>query len=180
MVKRFMGYVLAEGIIAMILGVIMLMLPKITSLATAMVLSIVLMIYGLYKFFNSIVIRKQIRHIWLNMILALLIFGVGLYLSINPMFNLLVLTSIIGVYFLLESINTFATTFQTRDFIRYWWGGLIVALLQFVLAIIIIMNLPTSALWTIGLLMGINFLVSGMTMIGLFITTKYNGTELVR
>ena len=45
--------------------------------------------------------------------------------------------------------------------------------MQFILGLIILTALPASALWVIGVLAGINFLIAGMVMISMYISTKY-------
>ena len=90
-----------------------------------------------------------------------------------PMFNLILITSAIGVYFLLESISSTAFAVQNKNTLYFWWVEILVAIMQFLLALIIILGLPSTALWVVGVLAGVNFLVAGMVMIGIYLSTKY-------
>ena len=90
-----------------------------------------------------------------------------------PMFNLILITSAIGVYFLLESISTTAFAVQNKNTLYFWWAEILVAVMQFLLALIIILGLPSTALWVVGVLAGVNFLIAGMVMIGMYLSTKY-------
>ena len=68
--RKFLNLVGIEGVFAILIGSLMLILPKVTSLAIATVLAIVLVAYGIYKIINSIVERKYIRHVFLNIFLS--------------------------------------------------------------------------------------------------------------
>ena len=162
--KRFLSYVLTEGILLTILGLAMLMLPKVTTITFGMMICLAFIIYGGYKAINAILTRNYTRHFILNIILGLILMALGIFLLI---------TSIIGVYFLLESVSTCAFAIQNRKTLYFWWADIPVAVLQFLLGLIIILGLPSTALWVVGILAGVNFLITGMIMISMFIATKY-------
>ena len=171
--KKFLSCVLTEGILLAVLGAAMLMLPKITSITFGMMICLAFIIYGGYKAINAFLTRHYTRHFILNIILGLILIGLGLFLFTAPMFNLVVITSVIGVYFLLESISTCAFAIQNRKTLYFWWADIPVAIMQFLLGVIIIVGFPSTALWVVGILAGINFLITGMIMISMFIATKY-------
>ncbi len=172
--KRFLNFVGMDGIFMLILGIIMLVLPKITSMAIAVVLSVILAAYGIYRIVNSIIERKYIRHVFLNIAIGVLLLLSGIFLFFYPVFNLLIITSAIGVYFILESIASTAFAFETRGLVNMWWINLISGALQFLLGFIIIIGLPQTALWTVGILLGISLLVTGMSMLTVFMATKFS------
>ena len=171
--KKFLSCVLTEGILLTVLGLAMLMLPKITTITFGMMICLAFIIYGGYKAINAFLTRHYTRHFILNIILGLILVGVGLFLFTAPMFNLIIITSAIGVYFFLESISTSAFALQNRKTLYFWWANIPVAIMQFLLGLIIIVGLPSTALWIIGILAGINFLITGMVLISMFISTKY-------
>ena len=171
--RRFLNFVGMDGIFMLILGVVMLVLPKITSMAIAAVLAIILAAFGIYRIVNSILERKYIRHVFLNIAIGLLLLLSGIFLFFYPVFNLLIITSAIGVYFILESLASIAFAFETRGLVNMWWMNLISGLLQFFLGFVIIIGLPQTALWTAGMLLGVSLLVTGMSMLTVFMATKF-------
>ena len=171
--KKFLNFVLREGIILTVLGIGMLMLPKITSLTFGLMVCIGFFVYGIYKTINAFLTKNYTRHFILNIILGIMLAILGILLFMAPMFNLIIITSFIGIYFLLESISSTAFAIQTRKTLYLWWTNLFVALLQFIIGFIIILGLPATAFWVVGMLVGINFLIAGMIMISLFISNKY-------
>lgn len=171
--KKFLSCVLTEGILLTVLGIAMLMLPKLTSITFGMMICLTFIIYGGYKILNALMTKNYTRHFLLNIVLGLILIGLGLFLFTAPMFNLVVITSVIGVYFLLESISTCAFAVQNRKNLYFWWADIPIAVMQFLIGLIIIIGLPSIALFAIGILAGINFLMTGVIMISMFIATKY-------
>ena len=129
--KRFLSYVLTEGILLTILGLAMLMLPKVTTITFGMMICLAFIIYGGYKAINAILTRNYTRHFILNIILGLILMALGIFLFMAPMFNLVLITSIIGVYFLLESVSTCAFAIQNRKTLYFWWADIPVAAVSY-------------------------------------------------
>ena len=127
---------------------------------------------GGYKVINAILTRNYSRHFVLNIVTGLLLFLTGVYLFMAPMFNLLLITSAIGVYFILESISSIAFAVQNKNTLYFWWLAILVGVMQFLLGLIIILGLPSTALWVVGVLAGINFLIAGVVLISMYISTK--------
>ena len=170
--KRFLSFVLIEGILLSVLGLGMLVLPKITTISFGLMLCLMFIVYGGYKVINAILTRNYSRHFVLNIVTGLLLFLTGVFLFMAPMFNLLFITSAIGVYFILESISSIAFAVQNKNTLYFWWLAILVGVMQFLLGLIIILGLPSTALWVVGVLAGINFLIAGVVFISMYISTK--------
>ena len=171
--KRFLSFVLIEGILLSVLGLGMLVLPKITTISFGLMLCLTFIVYGGYKVINAMLTRNYSRHFVLNIVTGLLLFLTGVFLFMAPMFNLLLITSAIGVYFILESISSIAFAVQNKNTLYFWWLAILVGVMQFLLGLIIILGLPSTALWVVGVLAGINFLVAGVVLISMYLSTKY-------
>lgn len=171
--KRFLSYVLIEGILLLVLGLGMLMLPKITTISFGLMLCLTFVVYGGYKVINAILTRNYSRHFILNILAGLLLFLVGVFLFMAPMFNLILITSAIGVYFILESISSTAFAVQNKNTLYFWWLEILVGVMQFLLGLIVILGLPSTALWVVGILAGVNFLIAGIVLISMYLSTKY-------
>ena len=170
--KKFLSFVLIEGILLSVLGLGMLMLPKITTISFGLMLCLTFIVYGGYKVINAILTKNYSRHFVLNVVSGLLLFLTGVFLFMAPMFNLLLITSAIGVYFILESISSIAFAVQNKNTLYFWWLAILVGVMQFLLGLIIILGLPSTALWVVGVLAGFNFLIAGVVLISMYISTK--------
>ena len=167
-VKRFCNTFLVEGVFILIIGMLLLILPQISTLTLSLMISIALILTGIYKFISSIIRRGEIEKSWLSTIVAILMIITGVYMTIRPLFNLFIITIGVGIYFILEGVNSITMAFKGRGIVKHWWIGLLAGIAQFALAYIILMGLPETALFTIGVLIGINMLLSGIALISIY------------
>lgn len=168
MVKRFCNTFLVEGIFVLIVGMLLLILPQVSTLALSLMISVALILAGIYKFISSIIRRDEIEKSWLSATIALLMIVTGAYLTIRPLFNLFLLTMVVGIYFVLEGVNSMVMAFESKGVLKHWWVGLLAGLAQFALAFIILFGLPGTALFTIGVLIGVSMLLSGIALISVY------------
>ncbi|MCD7780383.1 MAG: DUF308 domain-containing protein [Candidatus Gastranaerophilales bacterium] len=164
-IRRSGDILLSEGIFLIILGLIMIYLSQTTTVILAFLLSAGLVFVGIYRIINSIIIRKEIASPFLSVMSGLLLFVIGLYLIFHPIFNTLVLTVAAAVYFILESVTSFSSAIFSRGFKQIFWVSLFAGLIQLFLSIIIVLGLPYTAIWFVGMLLGINFIFAGISSI---------------
>ena len=152
----------------LIVGMLLLILPQVSTLALSLMISVALILAGIYKFISSIIRRDEIEKSWLSATIALLMIVTGAYLTIRPLFNLFLLTMGVGIYFVLEGVNSMVMAFESKGVLKHWWVGLLAGLAQFALAFIILFGLPGTALFTIGVLIGVSMLLSGIALISVY------------
>ena len=145
-----------------------MILPQVSTLALSLMISVALILAGIYKFISSIIRRDEIEKSWLSATIALLMIVTGAYLTIRPLFNLFLLTMGVGIYFVLEGVNSMVMAFESKGVLKHWWVGLLAGLAQFALAFIILFGLPGTALFTIGVLIGVSMLLSGIALISVY------------
>jgi uncharacterized membrane protein HdeD (DUF308 family) len=80
---------------------------------------------------------------------------------------------VVGAYFLAEGVTTIMYALEHRRELSDRWSWLLVSgIVDIVLAGIIISGLPGSALWAIGLLVGINLVFGDATLIGMALAAR--------
>lgn len=168
MVKRFCNTFLVEGIFIAIIGMLLLVLPQVSTIALSITISVALILAGIYKLISSIIRRDEIEKSWLSAIIAILMIGTGAYLTVRPLFSMLILTMGVGIYFVLEAINSTVMAFESKGILKHWWVGLLAGFVQFALAFLIFFGMPQTALFTIGVLIGVNMLLSGIALISVY------------
>jgi uncharacterized membrane protein HdeD (DUF308 family) len=85
----------------------------------------------------------------------------------------LTLTIVVGAYYLAEGVTTIMYALEHRRELSGRWSWMLVAgLMDLLIAAIIITGLPGSALWAIGLLVGVNLLFGGATLIGVALAAR--------
>src|ERR1700748_1870643 len=157
---------LFEGILLVILGLAAIIVPPLASLAVTIFLGWLFLISGIAGLVLTFWAR-QLPGFWWSLISALLAIAAGFVLLTRPVQGTLTLTIVVGVYFVAEGVATIMYALEHRRELSQRWSWLLVAgLMGIVIAGIIIAGLPGSALWAIGLLVGINLLFGGATLIG--------------
>lgn len=172
--KRFLNFICVEGTILTVLGLCILILPKLTSLTFGVMLASAFIAYGIYKLINSIINRHFSKHFVCEMFLGIFLAVIGILLFLVPKINLLWLIALTGVYFLLQSIASTAFVSQVRSVFNYGGCKYFSPVVLFLAGLIITLGLPLMAFWVVAIISGIAFLIKGMAKITLAMVNKNN------
>ena len=152
---------LIEGILLVILGLAAMIVPPLASLAVTIFLGWMFLISGVASLALTLWAR-QMPGFWWSLISAVLAVVAGIILLAQPVQGTLTLTIVVGAYFLAEGVASIMYALEHRRELSERWSWLVVAgLMDLLIAAIIITGLPGSALWVIGLLVGINLVFGG-------------------
>ena len=169
---KLLNCILTEGTLLIILGFSTLLLPKITPVSFGDVLCFAFIVYGGYKSVNAFLTRYFSEHYIVNIISGVLIFTAGLTLLATPFFNPVWITSILSIYFITESIVSWAFVTHTKDILNLTFLLYFTGFMQFLFSIILISLLPSGALWLAGVFAGFNFLISGVILINMYFASN--------
>ena len=163
---------LIEGILLVILGLAAMIVPPLASLAVTIFLGWMFLISGIAGLVLTFWARKM-PGFWWSLISAALAVAAGIILLAQPVQGTLTLTIVVGAYFLAEGVATIMYALEHRRELSERWSWLLVSgLLDILIAALIIAGLPGSAEWAIGLLVGINLLFGGASMIGMALAAR--------
>jgi uncharacterized membrane protein HdeD (DUF308 family) len=96
---------------------------------------------------------------------SLLAIVLGLVLLFRPIAGVLTLTLALVVFFVLEGISAILLAIEHRRHLSSWGWILFSGLVDLLLAFLIWDGWPSSAGWAIGLLVGINMVFVGLSLI---------------
>ena len=171
-VKAHWKAFLFEGIVLAVLGLAAMIVPPLASLAVTIFLGWMFLISGVAGLALTFWAR-QMPGFWWSLISALLAIGAGIILLAQPVQGTLTLTIVVGAYFLAEGVATIMYALEHRRELSERWSWLLVAgIMDLLIAAIIIVGLPGSALWAVGLLVGINLLFGGASLIGMALAAR--------
>jgi uncharacterized membrane protein HdeD (DUF308 family) len=163
---------LFEGILLVILGLAAMIVPPLASLAVTIFLGWMFLISGIAGLALTFWARRM-PGFWWSLISAVLGIVAGIVLLARPVQGTLTLTIVVGAYFLAEGIATIMYALEHRRELSERWSWLLVAgIMDLLIAAVIIAGLPGSALWAVGLLVGINLLFGGATLIGMALAAR--------
>lgn len=163
---------LFEGILLVILGLAAMIVPPLASLAVTIFLGWMFLASGIAGLAITFWAR-QMPGFWWSLVSAALAIVAGVVLLMRPVQGTLTLTIVVGAYFLAEGVTTIMYALEHRRELSERWGWMLTAgLMDIVVAGFIIAGLPGSALWAIGLLVGINLMFGGATLIGMALAAR--------
>ncbi|WP_128925542.1 HdeD family acid-resistance protein [Bradyrhizobium guangxiense] len=175
-VKAHWKAFLFEGILLAVLGVAALILPPLASLAIAIFLGWMFLISGI----GGVIVTYWARStpgFWWSLISAALAVLAGMLLLARPMQAVLTLTIVLGAYFLAEGVATIMYALEHRRELSSRWSWLLISgLVDIAISFMVITGLPSSAEWAIGILVGINLLFGGASLIGMALAARNSNT----
>jgi uncharacterized membrane protein HdeD (DUF308 family) len=157
-------FFLAEGIVMLVLGLIAIAVPEVASLAIAILIGWLFFIGGIFRTLSVLRHREMPGFAW-SLLTAVLAIVLGLVLLFRPIAGVMTLTIALIVFFVIEGISAILLAIEHRRHLPSWGWILLSGLVDLLLAFLIWDGWPSSAGWAIGLLVGINMVFVGISLI---------------
>lgn len=158
------GWLLTLGIILFLLGIYAISLDTLTTLITVIFLGALILISGI------LILLDTFKFWWgnwlgffLHFIIGVLYVVVGWMLIQNPISASISLTLLLGIFYVIVGLVRLIYTFSISVPQTGW--RVFNSLITLVLGILILASWPSSSLFIIGLFVGIDLLVVGMSYI---------------
>jgi uncharacterized membrane protein HdeD (DUF308 family) len=173
-IAEYRGWFIALGILLIILGTIAILFPFMTTIAAKIFLGWVFLISGIAQIVHAFS-TKTWSQFALNVLMGVLYLVAGAYLAFLPLTGILTLTILLAFLFIFEGVIETGMAFRLKP--QEGWGWMLAAGIIAVLAgILILAQLPSSAIWAIGLLTGINIISTGWAYLFLALRAGQQGT----
>jgi uncharacterized membrane protein HdeD (DUF308 family) len=170
--KQHWKALLIEGILLVILGLLAIALPLLASIAITLFLGWLFLVSGIAALVLTIWAR-QMPGFWWSIFSALLSLAAGILLVAWPGQGVVSLTLVLGVFFVMEGVASIMYALEHRRELSGRWGLMVAAgILDLIISAMIITGLPGSAEWAIGLLVGINLVFGGTSLIGMALAAR--------
>lgn len=163
-IRKSTGWIIALSIILIILGILAILMPGFASAFFTAVLAWIFLISGVVMIVQSFV-AKPVRGFWLNLIVGILYVILGIYILSNLLISIAALTFALGILFIAEGIYTIIMGFTNRAGHRMSWLVVLNGVITLILGILVLNQFPFSAIWLIGLYVGISLLFSGVSLL---------------
>ncbi len=155
------GFSKGWAIVLIIVGFAALALPLEAGIAIAIAVAILVIAAGVIHLAGTFAARTSGAFFWRLLVGGAYLLA-GVYLLVHPKLSLVSLTLALAILFLVEGAFHIATYFQLRRVPGSGWI-LFDGIVTLILAILIWRSWPSSAVWAVGTLVGINLLISGFT-----------------
>ena len=156
-------WLMGMGIVVILLGLAAIFLPFIATMAIEILIAIILLTAGATQVVYAFKSQKP-KGFTFRLLSAGLYCLVGILMLAFPLHGVLTLTLLLAVFFVIVGAFKIALALHLRPYPSWDWL-LISGLIAVGLGALIWMGLPGTATWAIGLLVGIELLFSGGSMI---------------
>lgn len=148
------------GLAMILLGFVAVAFPMVSTLVAALIVGWTLLFAGAITFVGSFSIHGT-GPFFGALLTGLVSFAAGLFAVLHPDAAAVALTLILGIIFLIQGAFEIFLAFELRP-LQGWWGMLLSGFASAVLAILIAAGWPAISAIALGVLMGVNFLTTGL------------------
>jgi uncharacterized membrane protein HdeD (DUF308 family) len=167
---------LAQGIVMMVLGLLAIAEPNVATLAIGIFVGWLFFVGGIFRALSVWQSRRMPGFGW-AMLTAVLAIVLGVILIIRPLAGVLTLTMVLIAFFIVEGVASIIGAIQHRRHLRSWGWVLFSGIVDLLLAALIWLGWPSSADWAIGLLVGVNMLFFGLSLVMTALAARLIGNQ---
>jgi uncharacterized membrane protein HdeD (DUF308 family) len=162
--RTYWALFLTQGVIMMILGVLAVIWPQISTVAVDVYIGWMFLLSGIVGLATMFLAPSVSAFLW-SLLTAALSLGVGVLLLWHPVEGTVSLTLVLIAFFIAEGIFQIAAAVSYRDAFRDSWGWMVMSgITDLILAWLMISGWPGTAIWALGLIAGVNLITSGLAI----------------
>jgi uncharacterized membrane protein HdeD (DUF308 family) len=161
-VRRHSLWYLLQGGLMVVGGVLALIYPMVSSAAVVLFLGWLLIVSGVVQGF-SLIGAQNVPHFWLQLVSVVLSVIVGALFIRHPGETLLTLTLLLIVFFMVEGFSKVIFALTIRPFPNWGWV-LASGVVGILLGLYLWASLPVTAIWLLGVLLGIQLISEGAAL----------------
>ena len=172
--RKFSGWLIVAAILFIVLGAFAIIEPAVAGLGVALLVGWLLIFGGISHFVSAFEGGGAKRVIFQVLAGVLFVIG-GYYFITHPLLGLGTLTLLLAAVILAAGVCEIITYFRLKSEQASGWM-LFNGIVALILGALIWLHWPSSSVWAIGTLVGVNLLLTGITrlMVGL------TGRRLIR
>lgn len=156
------GWLLALGICMILLGVIALAVIPATTIGTSIILGWLLIVSGIFEAIEAFQVHRS-SSMFLHLIGGVLGILVGLLIVTHPVAGALVFTLLFASF--LTVVGLFRIIAAARLKFPRWGWAVFDGVITLVLGLMVWEGWPSSAIWFLGLAVGISLLLRGWSYV---------------
>ena len=166
LIQRGKNSLLFMGILMAITGLLAIIFPVVSSLAVNYFVGGLLTFVGIVQVLGSFSV-KGTQSFFGGLLFGLLSLAAGVFIIFNPLAVLTVITVILAVLFVIEGVFHLVLAFEIKPNDSWGWV-LFSGFISIFLGMIVISGISSFSLVLIGILLGINFLSTGIAILFMY------------
>lgn len=172
------GWFLALGVLLLVAGFAAIAFPLVSTIAAKITLGWIFLVSGIVLIIHAFS-SKAWGGFLMELLLGVLYLVAGGWLAFFPLTGIVTLTILLAALFLAEGVLEVIMAVRARAHDGWVWL-LLSGLIAIAVGVLIAYELPSSAAWAIGLLVGVNLLSTGISFIVLALAGKRGAVPAAR
>jgi uncharacterized membrane protein HdeD (DUF308 family) len=156
----------AIAVLMIVLGLIAIVFPYFATVASTLVFGWLFIFAGIAQIIYAFHSSGAGKVAW-KLILGALYLVAGIFVVAKPLAGVLAFTLVLGITIFVQGIIQVAIAFRLRRLSLNWGWVMVSGIVGIVFGIVVWSSLPSSAVWLIGTLIGVNLLFDGAWMLTL-------------
>ena len=148
------------GVLLILLGIAAVAFPLVTTIAAKIFLGWLFLIGGVIQIVHAFSTRAW-SEFFLDLLIGVLYLIAGGWLAFFPLTGIVTLTVLLALMFIFQGVIEAGIAFRIRPHDGWMWM-LLAGIVAVAVGVLLLAELPSSATWAIGLLVGINLIMSGV------------------
>lgn len=165
--QQYRTVFIVESVLLILLGMLAIAVPFYATLSVELLIGWILLFGGIVQLYKSIKTIKESGGAF-SLASALIYIIVGALMLFYPLKGALTLTFLLGLFFLLEGVAKIAISFDLKP-AQNWGWILFSGIISLIMSGIILYGWPGTSVWVIGLLVGINMIFFGFSLLALIL-----------
>ena len=159
------GWIVALGVVYVIAGFIALGSMVLATVASVLVVGVMMIIAGVAEVFNAFQIKSWGKFLFWALLGVLYIIA-GFITFENPLFAAVVLTLMLGAFLVASGVLRIFLAFNLKREAPWIWVALS-GVITLLLGLLILARWPVNSVYILGLFLGIDLIMAGACWIGL-------------
>ncbi len=174
-VRENRGWFLALGCVLIVCGVAAIALPLMSTLATSLVIGVVLAVAGVMQIIHAFQSKAWSGFMW-NLLVGVVELVGGVLIWTNPFVGAIAITVLIAAVFFVQGVAQVALSLSVRPQDGWIWL-LISGIIALIVSVWLMANMPQAGLFAPGVLVGVALLFEGwaFVLISWFARTHHGG-----
>lgn len=160
--KQYWGWMFGLGLILVLIGILAIAAPFVATFASVVALGWLLVIAGIAQLIYSFTSRHSSDFL-LHSLIALFTILVGMLMLTHPTITAMTLTILLAAFFFALGLFRIYSALLLR--FKNWGWVLLGGIIAIILGVLILVHWPSSALWVLGLFIGIDLIFTGWEFI---------------
>ena len=174
--KKITGWFIAMAVLFIILGILAIIEPGVAGLAVTLLVGWLLIFGGVAHFVTAFKGGGTKQVLWQVLIGIVYLIG-GFYFLTHLIMGIGTLTLLLAGIILAEGVIEIVAYFKTRLEGASWWL-LLNGIVTLLLGCLIWFHWPSSSVWAIGTLVGVNLLMTGISRLMFGLAARKLATKL--